>query len=51
MSVLIYVESNGSEIKKSSLDAVSYGAQVASKVGGAATVGQQITGSLETVWG
>lgn len=38
MSVLIYVESNGSEIKKSSLDAVSYGAQVASKVGGAATV-------------
>ncbi|HSY62398.1 MAG TPA: electron transfer flavoprotein subunit alpha/FixB family protein [Cytophaga sp.] len=38
MSVLIYVESNGSEIKKSSLDAVSYGAQVASKAGGAATV-------------
>ncbi|WP_018342142.1 electron transfer flavoprotein subunit alpha/FixB family protein [Cytophaga aurantiaca] len=38
MSVLIYVESNGSEIKKSSLDAVSYGAQVASKVGGAANV-------------
>ena len=38
MSVLIYVESNGSEIKKSSLDAVSYGVQVASKVGGTATV-------------
>ena len=38
MSVLIYVESNGSEIKKSSLDAVSYGAQVALKAGGTATV-------------
>ena len=38
MSVLIYVESNGSEIKKSSHDAVSYGVQVASKLGGTATV-------------
>jgi electron transfer flavoprotein alpha subunit len=38
MSVLIYVESNGSEIKKSSLDAVSYGVQVALKVGGQASV-------------
>jgi len=38
MSVLIYVESNGSEIKKSSMDTVAYGAQVASKVGGSATV-------------
>jgi electron transfer flavoprotein alpha subunit len=38
MSVLIYIESNGSEIKKSSLDAVAYGAQVAAKVGGVATV-------------
>ncbi len=38
MSVLIYVESNGSEIKKSSMDAVSYGTQVAAKTGGAVTV-------------
>jgi electron transfer flavoprotein alpha subunit len=38
MSVLIYVESNGSEIKKSSHDAVSYGVQVASKLGGTSTV-------------
>ena len=37
MSVLIYVESNGSEIKKSSLDAVSYGAEVAAKTSGSAT--------------
>ncbi|ABG58632.1 electron transfer flavoprotein subunit alpha/FixB family protein [Cytophaga hutchinsonii] len=38
MSVLIYVESNGSEIKKSSMDAVAYGTQVASKLGGSAIV-------------
>lgn len=38
MSILIYVESNGSEIKKSSQDAVSYGVQVATKLGVAATV-------------
>ncbi|MBC7450798.1 MAG: electron transfer flavoprotein subunit alpha/FixB family protein [Cytophagales bacterium] len=38
MSVIIYIESNGSEIKKSSLDAVAYGAEVAAKTGGSATV-------------
>ncbi|MCU0415883.1 MAG: electron transfer flavoprotein subunit alpha/FixB family protein [Cytophagaceae bacterium] len=37
MSVLVYVESNGSEIKKSSLDAVSYAAALASKISGNVT--------------
>ncbi|HTA27628.1 MAG TPA: electron transfer flavoprotein subunit alpha/FixB family protein [Bacteroidia bacterium] len=37
MSVLIYVESNGSEIKKSSLDAVAYGAEVGVKMSSSVT--------------
>ncbi|MFN8415939.1 MAG: electron transfer flavoprotein subunit alpha/FixB family protein [Cytophagaceae bacterium] len=44
MSVVVYIESNGTEIKKSSLDAVSYAKEVANKVGGSVTA--VATGSI-----